>query len=89
MRSRRTLPEVGRIEPTSILPSVVLPEPELPMMASDSPFFSEKEMPFRITFFCGGGTKRMRSTSRRPSGLGRRRRGKLSGEVMRSCLIRL
>ena len=76
------------IEPTSILPSVVLPEPELPMIASDSPFFSEKEMPLRITRFCGGGTNSTRSTSSRPSGLGRRRRAKFSGEPSSNCLMR-
>lgn len=58
------------------------------MTASDSPFASEKEMPFRITRFCGGGTKRMRSTSSLPSGFGRRSRGKFKGEVSKSCLMR-
>ena len=54
--SRRTLPAVGAIEPTSMRASVDLPMPEPPTMASESPGSSWKEMPFRMTFLFGGGT---------------------------------
>src|SRR5262245_66372661 len=87
MRSRRTLPAVGMIEPTSMRAKVDFPEPDAPTIASDSPGSSSKEMPLRITFFVGGGTYKIRSTVRRPSGLGSRSLSQLSGEFCRSVLI--
>ena len=50
------MPAVGKIEPTSMRPSVDLPVPEAPTIASDSPGLSWNDMPFKITFLLGGGT---------------------------------
>ena len=56
IRSSRTLPDVGRIEPTSIFPSVVLPAPDFPTTASEAPGFSEKVSAFSTTRLVPMGT---------------------------------
>src|SRR4029077_8364341 len=85
MRSRRTLPAVGMIEPTSMRANVDFPEPEAPTIASDSPGSSSKEMPLRITFFVGGGTYKIRP----PVGLSCRRGGPqpfpVEWEISKKC----
>ena len=47
MPSTRALPEVGESSPPRMLMSVVLPEPEGPMMAIHSPSSMVKETPSR------------------------------------------
>ncbi len=45
LASTSTLPPVGRSSPPSICSRVDLPEPEVPTMATNSPFSTEKLMP--------------------------------------------
>ena len=47
-----TLPAVGRSRAARIFRRVVLPEPDSPMMATNSPSSTEKDTSLRASTFC-------------------------------------